>query len=114
MLYTPSLLPLHVEPAAVGGCLRCCSRLQERVQLREPRPAFIAQARGVAAARAAAVRGSVLRGHALSLFFRRDTGESDVLDSLSGSQQGDPFGPFLFSLAIHDIITGHQHTLSRG
>jgi hypothetical protein len=40
-----------------------------------------------------------------SLFFRRDTGESVVLDSLSGPQQGDPFGPFLFSLAIHDIIT---------
>jgi hypothetical protein len=39
-----------------------------------------------------------------SLFFRRDTGESDVLDSVSGPQQGDPFGPFLFSLAIHDVI----------
>ena len=40
-----------------------------------------------------------------SLFFKRETGEVDVLDSVSGPQQGDPFGPFLFSLAIHDVIT---------
>ena len=31
----------------------------------------------------------------------------------SGPQQGDPFGPFLFSLAIHDVITAIRAALLR-
>ena len=35
-----------------------------------------------------------------SLYF----GSQDIINSWEGGQQGDPLGPFLFSLAINDLI----------
>jgi hypothetical protein len=44
-----------------------------------------------------------------SWFFHKDADSLEALQSLYGPQHGDPFGPLLFALAIHDAITRVQH-----